>query len=340
MKVAVIGAGFSGLAIAYHLLELGVEEVAIFDGKGIGNGASGVAAGLLHPYVGAHAKKNRHADQAMAATERLLIAAEKSMGAPVCKKSGLLRLVTTDAQLADFKKCAELNPDVTWITQNECGKLVKGVAPLHGIFIENGYVVDCQSYLNGLWKVCEQKGASFVEQTIASLKELDRFDHIVAAMGAATSSLSELSHLKIEPVKGQVLEFDWADAVPPLPFPLSSQVYLLNGPQEKKWIGGATFEHRFKSPEPDQDEAIRQIIPKLRAFYPDIDQAKISGCRAGVRASTAGHVPMSGRIGERLWVLTGMGSKGLLYHALYADALAKQITKDLSDLKDLKDSRD
>lgn len=325
MKVAVIGAGFSGLAIAYHLLELGVEEVAIFDGKGIGNGASGVAAGLLHPYVGAHAKKNRYADQAMAATERLLLAAERSMGTPVCKKSGLLRLVTTDAQLADFKKCADLNPDVRWMTESACSDAVKGVVPLQGIFIEKGYVVDCKSYLKGLWMGCEQKGAVFVQQDIAELNELDRYDHVVVAMGAASSFFPELSHLKIEPVKGQVLEFNWQKAVPPLPFPLSSQVYLLSSPEEKQWVAGATFEHRFKSAEPDRDEAVRQILPKLRAFYPEIDQARITGCRAGVRASTAGHVPMSGRIGERLWVLTGMGSKGLLYHALYAADLAKEI---------------
>ena len=74
-KIAVIGAGFAGVAAAYHILLRCAEglddppatatadasaspsssrrpvEVHLFDEKGIAGGASGVAAGLLHPYT-------------------------------------------------------------------------------------------------------------------------------------------------------------------------------------------------------------------------------------------------------------------------------------------------
>ena len=61
MKVAVIGAGFCGLAVVWNLLNQLFQpnlEVTLFDKTAIGSGASGVAAGLLHPYAGAHAKLN------------------------------------------------------------------------------------------------------------------------------------------------------------------------------------------------------------------------------------------------------------------------------------------
>lgn len=51
MNIAIIGAGFSGLALAYFLLQSSAH-VTLFDAVGIGGGASGIATGLLHPYPG------------------------------------------------------------------------------------------------------------------------------------------------------------------------------------------------------------------------------------------------------------------------------------------------
>lgn len=45
MRIAIIGAGFSGLAAAWYFLQQPHLEVTVFDKKGIGGGASGVAAG-------------------------------------------------------------------------------------------------------------------------------------------------------------------------------------------------------------------------------------------------------------------------------------------------------
>ena len=53
-KLAVIGAGFAGLAVAWHLLAAATPSkplhVEVFDVHGIAGGASGAAAGLLHPF--------------------------------------------------------------------------------------------------------------------------------------------------------------------------------------------------------------------------------------------------------------------------------------------------
>src|SRR5437899_528183 len=52
MKIAIIGAGLAGLATCYQLLSTKNSdiEVHVFDKQGIGKGASGIAAGLVHPY--------------------------------------------------------------------------------------------------------------------------------------------------------------------------------------------------------------------------------------------------------------------------------------------------
>ena len=55
-KVCVVGAGFAGASTAFHLLERANDagmsvDVTLVDEVGIAGGASGVAAGLLHPYT-------------------------------------------------------------------------------------------------------------------------------------------------------------------------------------------------------------------------------------------------------------------------------------------------
>uniref|UniRef100_M1AUX9 Oxidoreductase n=1 Tax=Solanum tuberosum TaxID=4113 RepID=M1AUX9_SOLTU len=54
LRYAVLGAGFAGLSVAWHLLQQSSEEsnlcIDIYDEVGIGGGASGMSGGLLHPY--------------------------------------------------------------------------------------------------------------------------------------------------------------------------------------------------------------------------------------------------------------------------------------------------
>ncbi|WJZ98265.1 hypothetical protein VitviT2T_016804 [Vitis vinifera] len=54
VRCALLGAGFAGLSVAWHLLQHSSKElrvcIDIYDEVGIGGGASGVSGGLLHPY--------------------------------------------------------------------------------------------------------------------------------------------------------------------------------------------------------------------------------------------------------------------------------------------------
>ena len=53
-RYAIIGGGFAGVATAWHLLAAADRAIAgidLFDAAGLGGGASGAAAGLLHPFT-------------------------------------------------------------------------------------------------------------------------------------------------------------------------------------------------------------------------------------------------------------------------------------------------
>jgi glycine/D-amino acid oxidase-like deaminating enzyme len=327
MKIAIVGAGFSGLATAYHMLNTLDADLTLFDPLGIGGGASGIAAGLMHTYAGLRCKLNMKGDESYQATLSLLEASAQAQKKPVFTKSGLIRIAISQANVDDYSKCAASYPDVRALTADEVTDLVPGAVHCPGIYIESAITVYTNNYLEGLWNICRQKGAYLEPKGIKSLIELNSFDLIVVTSGAAAISIKELSSLPITPVKGQLLELEWPKNLPILPSPLNSQAYLVMNPDQCSCIAGATFERDFSDSKPDLATAVQDIMPKVAAMIPELKETKILDCRAGIRASAPGHMPYLKQINSKCWVLVGMGSKGLLYHAYYAQKLVKQALK-------------
>ena len=112
MKIAIVGAGFAGLSIAWNLLAQLPCEVMIFDPKGIGGGASGIATGLLHPYVGEQGRRSVLADEGMQASKELIAEVEKRINAPIALHERIIRYVQNDEQRAMFHSHCEKYGDV------------------------------------------------------------------------------------------------------------------------------------------------------------------------------------------------------------------------------------
>lgn len=280
MKIGIIGAGFSGAALSYYF-DLAGHDVTVFDQKGLGGGASGVAAGLLHPYVGAEAKKNWRADEGMAETVALLEASSERLGEAVFTRSGIERIPIDPKQAEAFEKALSLYPDIEKTER--------------GILITSGILVDCRKYLKGLLR------GNLVIRKIESLDELVGFDHIFIAAGYGTSPLTgEILH----PIKGQIVKVHG----PRLKRPVIEKKYRVwDG--DAIWIG-ATYEKKFTSEEPDLEVAERELCPG----------EKILDCQAGVRVFTPSKRPL-----VTSHILSGLGSKGLLYHALFAKEIANSV---------------
>ncbi len=324
MKIAIIGAGFSGLATAYYLLDRYPADITLFDPQGIGGGASGIAAGLLHTYAGLHCKLNLKGAESYQATLNLLQAAAAVQEQPVFAKSGLIRIALSPSNYNDYMKCAATFPDVQALTASEVMRLVPGAVECPGIFIESALTVYTGNYLNGLWNLCQKKDARLEKVAIQSLEELNSYDLVVVCNSASAIHLKELKALPINPVKGQLLELEWPEHLPVPSAPLNSQAYLVMNPDRRTCVVGATFERDFSSALPDLSIAVQDIMPKVTAMLPGLKDAKIVGCRSGIRASAPGHMPYLKQINPKCWALLGLGSKGLLYHAYYAQKLVKQ----------------
>lgn len=332
MRIAIIGAGFAGLASAWHLLQHQSPKipihVTVFDPSGIGGGASGIAAGLVHPFAGAHAKLNRKGLQGYQSTLKLLEVASKAINTPVADYSGLLRIALTENQKTDFYKCCTLYTDhATWLTAEQCQGLIPGIVAEPGIFIRSSVTVNCELYLKGLWKAIEEQGGHFKQIRIEKLSQLEAFDVIIVAVGAAAASFTEFSDLPITQVKGQLIELEWPKDLISPSLSINSQAYMVMNPDRLSCLVGATFERDFFSAHPNLDIAKDDLVPKAASFFPILKELPIIGCRAGLRASTPNHLPYTKRMNEKCWILTGFGSKGLLYHSLYAQEMSQEIMK-------------
>ncbi len=297
----VAGAGFCGLAVCYHLSMQG-WRVDLYDPKPIGKGTSGIAAGLLHQFAGEVAKKSPEADQGMQETLQMLKMVEEFLGRSVRTTGGLTRPALTAEQLHDFPKSAEMWPDqVTWD-----GK---------ALWIREGCAVYTNLYLQGLWGVCKEFGAVFHNTALESTADADL---VVWATGADMPGIHR--------VRGQLLEIEWPENEPPLPLPISSKMYAVMGIDQKSCIVGSTYERDRNDDIPDLDYASREILPKIYSMLPFLTGMPIISCRAGVRASAAGHRPLLKQLTRNSFAIGGMGSKGLLYHALYAKKLMLMIS--------------
>lgn len=324
LKVAVVGAGFSGLATAWHLLKRGFA-VTLFDLPDGKSKASVIAAGLLHYHSGQHAKYNREGKESYDATVELLKIASESLGKDVFKPTGLIRPALSESQQLDFQLAASKYPEVKWLKAEECQRLVPGIASAPGIMIESALTIYADLYLEGLLQAFQRSNGQVIQQKITSLKELESFNHVVLAPGDGVVAFESLLPVNLRRVKGQILELEWPKNLKPLSFPLNSQAYIVMSQDNTRCIVGATFERNFVTEAPDVETALQDILPKAVAIFPAIQEMKLLSCKSGVRVTGPLHLPYITQLNAKTSFIVGMGSKGLLYHAAYAKKLVDRI---------------
>ncbi len=285
-KAAVIGAGFAGLAAAYFLSEK--YHVTLIDQKGIGAGASGISSGLFHPYPGEKGRLSWEAEEALKWTKKLIDEAEKALGKPVADRRGILRM----------GPILHPGPDVIQLEKEK-------------FLITSGMTVFPSLYLQGLWLACQKKGVVLHIEKIETLATLQGYDLTLLALGAGIRFFKEREKLKINFVKGQVLT---CRLEKPLEKSTSSKVYTALTEQPLTCHVGATYERERIDDIPDPAKAIELLKP----HFPLLD------CHAGIRVTNPAHYfPILQQIGPTHYVITALGSRGLLYHALLGSRTAR-----------------
>ncbi len=318
-KIAIIGAGFSGLGLCYYLLQRG-GSVTLFDGKGIGGGASGIASGLLHPYPGESARLSWMGKEGMEATKSLL----KLVGPDVYKETGILKVAVTPKQENAFRKLEKRSDDIEWWDAKRCHAFIKGSHYLPGIFIKSGITVHAPLYLKGLWRVCETLG-TILEKRNVVLSDLQGFDEVVIAAGGGIRDFAAGKKFDLKFNKGQILVCE-----KPSYFESESSLigkgYLALSEKDDQCFLGSTYERDYVTEEPCMGTATDLIYKQIGQFLPYYSPFKPLKCLSEMRVvNPDGKRPIVEKLEKGLHIMTGMGSRGLLYHAYFGKRLAEAI---------------
>ena len=140
-------------------------------------------------------------------------------------------------------------------------------------------------------------------------------------MGAGVFSFEEAEKLGLRPVKGQALICPWPKEMPPLQKSIVGKGHII--PLNENQIHlGSTYERGSLDEEFTPGKILPDLAEKARNLVPGLEIQKYLGGGAGVRVAKSGHYyPLLTKIKAKAWLMSGLGSRGLLYHAYAAKEL-------------------
>lgn len=290
--IAIVGAGLAGLSAAFFLSQKGYK-ITLFDKDGIGKGASGIASGLCHPYPGRDGKLSKYGHESLEETKALLSYVEEKTKTRCAHKISFLRKnLPLTLNYPDLEETPE------------------------GILIHSGVVFAMPLYLESLFQTIPN--LTFIQKKVSFQDDFAEFDAVIFAMGWG---FQEEKSLPFQYIKGQSLlaksSITWERPILGNGhlIPLSDHLVLL----------GSTYEHHFENDLPDLEKAKKSLAPRLSSFLP-FSTFEICKASAGIRVTQKGsYLPIIEKIGPNKFLFTGLGSRGLLYHARYGRLLADRI---------------
>ncbi|PAP77065.1 NAD(P)/FAD-dependent oxidoreductase [Rubrivirga marina] len=330
--VVVVGAGLAGACTALVLSR--DRHVVVVEADEPASGASGAAAGLANPFMGRAAKPAWRHEEALDALAEL--AAEAGDG--LVRQTGVLRPASSDRQAEQFRERADAHADLTWLPPAASSERWPLVRAEHGtLAVRRGASVDIPAFVEAALATAEARGAEVVRarlrgwssegsRTIAITDQCEiRTSHLLLTVGDGARRLAPLAGLPLHRVKGQTVRLGRPEGLPADHPAVAGAGYAV--PTEAGVVVGSTFEHDFDAlaPDPALDAG---LVAKGAALLPALDGAPVLDRRAGVRVTVPSTVsprrlplagPLRGHPG--VWVVTGLGAKGLLTAPLLARRL-------------------
>lgn len=330
-------------------------RVTIFDPAqpGIPAGASAVCAGLLHPFSPRSKKLAWEAEKGIYQAITLLNAAQEYSDTPLFRTQGIVRFALTERQVRDFRIAGKRFPrHIELKTADELMELLPD-PPLdfNGLIYRKGAVVHTEAYFRALWKACEQSGQiEWVQERVSAFENLlDDFDSVIVCAGAASRAISNIACLSIMPCRGQNIRYrPRQPSTKAAEYPVISGKYIVPDlfTGSGTVLAGATFEYcdaAKESPQefvigttpPNLEFAVQELAEHLQRLSPMLSELwepveSFAGVRALPPRSLEGSIPIAGEIRsvpnrKTAWLLTGLGSRGLLHHAFLAKVLARAV---------------
>ena len=331
-RIAVIGAGIAGAAVAHALAKRGHEVVVLEAAHAPAQGASGNRAGVFRPLPSLD-------DGRLARLLRagFLLGRRQFADLPGLRAgwTGVLhiardarheetqrRIVAEHALPADF--CA-------FVARADASARAQWPVELGGWWFPQGGWIDppslCRALLAGIEVRCGVQ-IERLERRDGRWRVADRdVDDVVLANGIGAAALAPDFKLPLRAGRGLVSHIP-AAATPPFDIVATRLGYVTPAIDGIR-CAGATMSADDLDPAPrlaDHVENLHRLDMALPGYGKNLDPAGLDG-RVSFRPMSPDRLPIVGPLSasEGLWIIDGFGARGLVFAAICAELLASQL---------------
>ncbi len=359
--VIVIGGGLAGANVAYSLCMQGVQVRVVDQAPVPGGAASALSWGILHPhFTRDDSPLSKLSREGFLLARSRLRELEEKTGEPLFELLGCLQMAHTDEIYAEWQSAASqdqpfaLPADYGTLLQKEEASLKAGLSLKRGgWFFSMAGMARSGAFCRALIKA---SGASYRGNTqVVALKKQDKYWQLIGEFGEVIDEATDVvvcaafaseallgSALGLEALPGRITLLRDTDLTE-LKCPVSGEGYIAH--MSDGYCGvGATYELERTGPW-TETKAHENNLEKLDSLLTKSVPVVVTGAYCGVRAAGPGRLPVLGASideekwlsvcrshkeypqdsslwdQEGLWVLAGLGSRGLSTSALCADML-------------------
>lgn len=329
MKLAIVGAGVAGSSLSYFLQQRGIE-IDLYDRSGVAAGASGNALGLAMPHLSRKPSANSQLSiDALEFTKTLL--RERDPEASYWKETPSLQLAYNELQNKKLNEIYQNHSNLEFVDAAEASEVAELRLKCSGLLFKSSALIRpvefCKSLVRGARVINSSVEKIEAKNKCLLLKDGTKafYDRIALCN---SFEASEFLKVPLEAVRGQLLYIKNHPQLVNLKAALCHDGYCtpaLSGLQ----VLGSSYEYN------DPDTNIREktnesFLAKLSKLIQDsisTEEVDFLWGRVSFRASAPGKMPIFGEHPEfpGLFILSGLGSRGISTGPFLAEKLAKTI---------------
>ena len=312
--VVVVGAGVIGCSVAYELARRGVR-VEVIDRRDVGQGATQASAGVLAPFVEAHAGSpvlDLGARSLDLYDEFIARVVEDSGSTVQYRRTGTLEVATDDVFLARLRDLGKVYGANGIEVEDLDAKAIRAVEPqlsgnvLGGLLVHTHGFVGATDLTNALRRAAVARGVTFV--TLVSATKVSKLgdglrvetgvrdfscDAVVLAAGSWSGQveIEDAESTPVRPIRGQLLHLVWP--APPLTRVVWARHCYLVPWADGSVLAGATMED-VGFDERATVSGIQELLDMTQEIVPTSGAAWFKEVRVGLRPGTPDDLPVIG----------------------------------------------
>jgi len=317
-RIVVAGAGAAGASVAYHLAELGAEDVVLCDRDSVAGGATAKAMGGV---------RQQFSTPAEVRLAQASIRFFQDLGAPFFDQVGYLFLATTAAGFAELEERAELQRSLgVPVVAAEAPAGVHSDDVVGAVVCWEDGVADPPAVARELVRRAAERGVEVREGQDADGLDTDL---LVIAAGPWSAELGRRVgvELPVRPLCRQLLETGPIVGLPAdLPMTIEAETgFHFRRRGDRLVLAMADPKLRWGFDEVVDETLFEDRLGRLVHRYPAAVGARVDRAWAGLYDMTPDAHPILGRVGEGIYAACGFSGHGFMQSPAAGRAVAEEI---------------